>query len=391
VRIGYFSPTYPRVTGDGGIGTYIRALAESLIVKGHNAHVITTGASDAATVANGVPVRVVRRRYVPLVDRLLPGASASWRIGRTALELAKSERLDVVEFPNWEGLGVWFGLRRRVPLVVRLSTSSAETQAIDGLERSWTLDSDVAREKMQARLADALVTHSYAHRRTMAAELGMEESRISVVPLGVPVFSEFRRAEPLPGEQKVVFLGRLEKRKGVVDLLNAVPRVLAEMPNTRFVLIGPDRPHAPGERLHQAYFREEFDPRVVERVTFAGALNDEAVTEHLQTADVFVAPSLYESFGLIFIEAMRWGTPVIGTKVGGIPEIVSDMETGLLVDPGSPQGLSEGIIALLKDPERRRALGDAGRRHVEAHFSVDKMAANALTLYQDVVNVRDRK
>ena len=105
----------------------------------------------------------------------------------------------------------------------------------------------------------------------------------------------------------------------------------------------------------------------------------------LQTADLFVAPSLYESFGLVFLEAMRWGTPVIGTTAGGIPEIVEDGESGVLVPPSQPCQLARAIVGLLRNEDRRRRLGDAGRRRVETIFTVDRMAQRAAELYARTV------
>src|SRR5262249_7572591 len=135
-----------------------------------------------------------------------------------------------------------------------------------------------------------------------------------------------------------------------------------------------DRPHCPGGRTHAEFVQQELPLEVRSRITLAGRLSDAEVDCWLQKADVFVAPSLYESFGLIFIEAMRWGTPVVGTVAGGIPEIITDGKTGLLVPPSSPRDLTGAIVALLNDEDLRCRIGEAGRRHVEAHFSTERMA-----------------
>ena len=115
-------------------------------------------------------------------------------------------------------------------------------------------------------------------------------------------------------------------------------------------------------------------------------MSDAEVTRHLQSADVFVAPSLYESFGLVFLEAMRWGTPVIGTKAGGIPEIIKDGESGLLVPPGDHAELAAAIASLLNDRQKRLRLGESGRRRVEEEFSATTMAKRTLDFYSSVVN-----
>ena len=340
MKIGFFSSSYPGVTGEGGIGTYTRNLAHALAALGHGVHVLTPGEARPTVEDGPVSVHLCRDDYFPVADRLVPGAGASFRVGTAMARLVKRHGLDVVEFPNWGGVGLWYAARRPAPFVVRLYTSAAETNLIDGVASRRDAAWDVRRERWLSRSADALVTHSDAHRRQMAEELGIDAARIALIPLGIPLGDAFERPRNRSGELTVVYLGRMEKRKGTLDLFKAAPEVLRAVPEARFVLIGADRPHCPGGRTHARYLEEEFPPEVRSRIRLAGRLPDDEVDRLLRSADVFVAPSLYESFGLIFVEAMRWGTPVVGTRAGGIPEIVEDGESGLLVSPGNPAELA---------------------------------------------------
>lgn len=384
MRIGFFTPTYPGVSGDGGIGTYTRDLAHGLSRLGVRVHVVTP--ADGPAVEDGaVTVHPCWADHLPGIDRLIPGAGACWRVGRAVRRVAREKKLDLVEFPNWDGLGLTYQAIGPTATVVRLHTSARETQVIDGVPDTRRLRWDVRRERWQARRAAALVTHSAAHRTAMAAEIGVPEERIEVIPHGVPVFPDWVRASRPPGPPTVVFLGRMERRKGTLELLQAIPRVLDAVPDARFVLIGSDRPHCPGGRTHAAYLRDEFPDRVRDRVTLAGRLPEADVDRWLQTADVFVAPSLYESFGLVYPEAMRWATPVVGTTAGGIPEVVADGETGLLVPPGDAAALAAALVKLLHDEPLRSRLGAAGRAAVEARFSSDRMAADAMRFYERVI------
>lgn len=382
MKLGIFTPTYPGVSGAGGIGTYTRNLAHALSGLGHRVHVLTVGAAPD-TVADGpVTVRVTRDTYFPVVDRLVPGAGASCRVGAALAGMAWRHGLDVVEFPNWGGHGSGFALvRGRRPLVVRLHTSTLESQVIDGDARDRRAAWEVRHERLLCARADVLVTHSEAHRQAMSGELGVPAGRIALVPHGIPVRRDFVRPPRPADPPTVVYLGRLEKRKGTLDLLHALPAVVARVPDVRVVLIGRDRPHCPGGRTHRQYLDEELPPEVRRRVTFAGELPDAEVDRRLQTADVFVAPSLYESFGLIYLEAMRWGTPVIGTTAGGVPEIIGDGESGLLVPPSCPEKLSSALILLLQDEALRRRLGEAGRRRAETTFSIEECARRMAHLY----------
>lgn len=383
MRIGLYTPNYPGLTADGGIGTYTRALGYELCRLGHTIHVLTPG-DQADTTDGPVHVHFTRTDHLAGVDRVVPGAGACWRVARAMRRIVRTTGLDVVEFPNWEGLGLLFEQWSQVPVVVRLHTSSAETQRIDGVpDRRW-YRWNIRRERWQARLADALVTHSDAHRRVMVAETGLPADRIRLIPHGVETFPDFVRPPRPPGPPTVVYLGRLEHRKGTMDLLDAIPRVLRAVPDARFVVIGADRPHAPGGRLHAEYVAG-LPLMIRERITLTGPLPAGEVDRWLQTADLFVAPSRYESFGLIFLEAMRWATPVVGTTAGGIPEVVEDGVTGVLVRPGAAGELAHAITGLLNDPTRRAALGAAGRRRVESEFTVERMARRVAELYAEVV------
>src|SRR5262249_6393480 len=100
---------------------------------------------------------------------------------------------------------------------------------------------------------------------------------------------------------------------------------------------------------------------------------------------VFVAPSRYESFGLVYLEAMRQGKPVVGTRAGGVPEVVEDGRTGLLVPPESPEPLAEAPARLGEDADLRRAFGAAGRARFEAEFTLGRCARRTEQFYREVL------
>jgi glycogen(starch) synthase len=381
MQIGICTDGYSGAVANGGIATYTRELAHGLCSLGHHVHVLTAGHPDSAVRDGPVWVHSTRADYFPVVERLLPGSGTCYHIGTSMRRLVDQHRLDVVEFPNHDGTGLWYSFKRPVPLVVRLHTSALESGHIDGTLGSRAVRWDVRRERWLSLSADTLVTHSQAHRHQMANELAIDSQRIAVVPHGISVNRSFRRLPHQGADLHVVFLGRMEHRKGTIDLLRAAPEVLREVPEARFTLIGADRAHCPGSRTHAQYLEDEVPAEFRSRITLAGRLPGAEVDRWLQTADLFVAPSLYESFGLVFLEAMRWGTPVIGTTAGGIPEIVEDGESGVLVPPSNPGDLARAIVGLLRNEDRRRQIGEAGRRRVETFFTVDRMAKEAAELY----------
>ncbi|HMO34621.1 MAG TPA: glycosyltransferase family 4 protein [Gemmatales bacterium] len=394
MRLGIYTPNYPGISGEGGIGSYTRTLAETLTALGHTVHVLTVGTGETRIIQN-VAVHQVDLRHFPLVDRFWPGFGYCWYLAQKLRRMVREYQLELVELPNWEGLGIFYQQSRLTPTVVRLHTSSWETQQIDQLPATRLLQADVSRELQQARQADLLLTHSFAHRQRMAEELNCSCESITVIPHGVKVYPEYRRPPREPGPLKLLFLSRLEKRKGVQELLLAFPAILEKHPGAVLTLIGHDREHAPaGEnatgRTFAQWFSEEFPKSLQAHVHFLGWQPEEVIRHHLQTSDIFIVPSRYESFGLIYPEAMRWGIPVIGCRVGGVPELIRDGETGILIDPQSPDQIFQAVDRLLANDELRFRMGEAGKLHVERNFSAENMAGQVSNCYTRLLRQTDQ-
>ena len=187
-----------------------------------------------------------------------------------------------------------------------------------------------------------------------------------------------------------MFVGRLEKRKGILDLFNAIPQVLRQLPDTRFVIAGADNSMHDGfagqtGMDYPTYFASRY-AAFASNVQFTGEINDAQLQTLYQACDVFVAPSLYESFGLVYLEAMNYAKPVVGCRAGGVPEVVEDGVTGVLVEPESPAALAEALISVLRSPDRMRAMGLAGRAQVLDRFSYLQMAHNFASVYRRVID-----
>jgi glycosyltransferase involved in cell wall biosynthesis len=124
---------------------------------------------------------------------------------------------------------------------------------------------------------------------------------------------------------------------------------------------------------------------ISERVHFLGWREDAGAL--MAQLEIFVAPSLWEGFGLVFLEAMAQACPVIASRVSSIPEVVEDGVTGLLVPPNDAASLAEAIQSLLDDPSRAQAMGTAGRARLQTHFSEQKMIEQTAALYRNVIQL----
>lgn len=183
--------------------------------------------------------------------------------------------------------------------------------------------------------------------------------RFSVLPNGVepPRFERLKRSPDKP--INILFVGRVDDaRKGFATLVEAISYVLAVCTQQIILTVVGEISQTTSTLLVQ-----EFG----DKVRVLGSVSEEILEREYAGADIFVMPSLYEGFGMPFIEAMRYAIPIIGTAVGGIPEVVTE-ETGILVPPQNPEALSHAIIELLENPERRWRMGIAGLKKSKSFY-----------------------
>ena len=129
-------------------------------------------------------------------------------------------------------------------------------------------------------------------------------------------------------------------------------------------------------------------PDLLDRVKFHPAITEERKKELLRGCHVMVAPSHYESFGMMYVEAMAFGRATIGCPVGGVPEIVQDGQTGLLVKPDDERALAKAILSLAADPQRCAAMGRAGYERFRERFTLERTAREMLAFYESVLENR---
>ena len=184
------------------------------------------------------------------------------------------------------------------------------------------------------------------------------------------------------GRPYVIFVGRITRQKGVPVLLRAASGLI---PEAQLVLLAgaADTP----EQL--AEVTELVDGLRANRsgvFWIPEMLPKPEVIQLLSHATVFAIPSIYEPLGIVNLEAMACGTAVVGSRIGGIPEVVADGETGLLVPPGEPEPLAEALNTLLRDPDRAAAMGQAGRKRAVSEFGWPAIAAQTADLYAELAH-----
>ena len=239
-------------------------------------------------------------------------------------------------------------------------------------------------ERALGMKTDRLITLTSRGREEHAALKILPAERIVSIHSGIHL-EEFRDYPPLsathptlekiPEGPRVAVLARLVPIKGHRYLLEAVPKVIREVPQARFLLIG-DGP------LRGSLEKQCRSLGVGSSVFFLG--HQEKILSLISGIDLLVLPSLNEGMGRVLLEAQAMGKPVIGTRVGGIPDVIREGETGFVVPPKDPPALAEAILSLLKDPEKRRRMGEAARKWVDGKFSVEEMVRKIEKLYEEI-------
>jgi D-inositol-3-phosphate glycosyltransferase len=389
----------------GGMNVYVRDLTRALIRRGHRVDVYTRAQDPELPIVRqelGAGARVI---YVPagpehpyhknLVYDHLPEFVAGVR----ARAEAEGITYDVLHSHYWLSGAVAQSLRRAwdVPVVHMFHTLGEMKNTV--AQRSADLETArrIVVEKEIVEFADALVAATPAERRQLIELYDADPDRIHVISPGVdtglfcPIPPEQARAHIAlcPERRIIMFVGRIEPLKGIDNLLRAIARVLERRPELRahicVPIIGgdPNRIREDDEMIRLQTLREELN--IEDVVLFLGAKDQDLLPYYYSAADVVVMPSDYESFGMVALEAMACGTPVIASDVGGLAFLIKDERTGYRVPARDPEALATKIARLLTDEGLRRRIGHWAACWAESYAWM-RIAREIEALYQEVVS-----
>lgn len=345
----------PPITFGGGIPAHIWHLAREIKKSGNEPHIITSvGSSDEIPIhAVGCPFKkTFYTMYFP-----------------TASLIHTLRRYDLLHVHD------------RYSFLPQILTRKLRGTPLVYTNHFWNWFGSGSRDRIRRLLelqaykkADRCITVSEGMKRRIVEE-GVEEGRLTVIPNGVDI-GLYLPKKGVEEEGKIVAIGRIEPEKGFDVLIRAVNLVLQERDCTTYI-IGAGSMEGELKRLARRLSVEN-------QVIFTGRLPPEEVVKHLQSASIFALPSRKESFGMVYIEAMACGRPVIGTKTIGPEEVIND-ECGFLVPVDDVQALADKISFLLGDKKQRKKMGSAGRKIVEREYSWDIVGRRILKVYSEVL------
>ena len=392
MKICLVSQEYPPETAHGGIGTQTYLKAHGLAARGHQLTVISRSCDDQRHVYKDAAVEVIR---VPGMEHLLEIGTevADWLTYsvQVAVELgalASQGGIDLIDVPEWACEGYAYLINRRdekrVPVIIQLHGPLVLfAQAI-----GWpALDSEFYRigrsmEDACLRLADARLSSSECSAQWCAREYGLSREDIRIWHAGVDttLFSpnpSLRHSRPT-----IVFVGRVTRDKGVALLVRAAIRLADEVPGLHLSILG----RGDDALIHQMQ-QEAKAAGCDQLLEFGGFIDRQTLPARLRVAHVFAGPSAYEPGpGLVYLEAMACGLPVVACQSAGATEVIQDGQTGLLVPPGDGDALTEALRRLLTQEDLRQTMGRQARQYVESKAESRLCIEQLEQFYQEVLS-----
>ena len=338
-----------------GLTEHVHFLTTALRERGHHVEILTTSFGKDGPPVAGV-TRFGRARLVPL-NKSYSTVPFGWRMSGQVKRYLAGHDFDILHLHGTypPDISFWAMKHARVPSIVTFHTVGfgeyrVGAAALRVLMRRWN-------NKLGGRIAESEAALRFQSK--------FFPGEYRLIPPGVDVARFHPGVEALPelasdGRPVILFVGRLDARKGLSVLLDAFARVLAAGTRARLVVAGK------GPMLPECRERA-VELGIADSVLFAGFVPADMLPRYYASADAYCSPALGgEAYGIVLLEAMAAGAPVIASDIPGYNEVVRDGATGVLVPPGSEEALAETINGLLSDEGRRRALSIAGRTQAES-------------------------
>ncbi|MCM8773920.1 MAG: glycosyltransferase family 4 protein [Candidatus Omnitrophica bacterium] len=370
------------------MGIYVYEMSRALVRAGHNVYIITkTEDVPVDYIDEGVRVFRVRPKRIKIWDTLrleigglLERLEYSLAVSEKIRQILKFYPIDIVESIEARAEGFWYYLFKNTPpLVIKLHTP-------EGIIFKWNKTPHSLDVKLMTKLeefwlmrAKKLIGVTFAINELMKHLYGVDSIPVIYNPLDVNRFNKSNNSSVSEAKRdiNILYVGRLEFRKGVHILVRAIPKVLERIPHAKFSFIGDDC----GMRWYLEKKIDEF--RIQKYVNFISHISREKLIDFYLRATVCVIPSLWENFPYSCLEPMALGRAVIAADVGGIKEIIEDGINGILFKAGSNLDLADRIISLCLDDGLREKIESNSKKRIEFLCNPEKIVLETIKLYEN--------
>lgn len=394
MKIAFLSPSWPY--GQNGIVSYTRSISRALHDLGAEISILTFHASGSLGYETVVPLEMAKPSFLSRLagsfrrraGHELPGDSPVGRaIADAVRDLAKRGRIDLLETEESFGWGGYVTETTSVPVVVRLHGPYFLTGVYDEAP-GVTLDARRLRDEGRAfARVMAITAPSRQVLEAMRAHYGLaREARVIPNPIAIDDSQAAWSLEHCDRDA-ILFVGRTDNRKGGDLVIRAFAELARSRPRLKLHFVGPDKGFIdsnPGEAIGD-YLARTVEPGIRERIIVHGALDPADIAKLRMAARVTVMASRYENFPMAALEALAVGCPLVTTGAGGIPELVTDEETGLICDGDVAGDMAGKLARLLDDDTLSVRLGRAGRQACIDRFHPMIVAREMLTVYASLL------
>ena len=384
MNICIISSEYPPETGWGGIGTYTYNMAHAFADSGHEVHVIAQAVGAARDYADGmVNMHRIKPKSVP--SPYLSGALHSLMYSFQVYRKIKSIdcKFDIVEAAEWGAEGFVQSFSNKPPLITRLHTPLFLIKQLLNQKMGAAAKTMDFLERTQTRNSYAITSPTAALAKEVSSYWDIDPSRIKVIPNGIDT-EKIRSMEIKQNSldsDYLLYIGRLEPRKGVHILARALPGVFKQYPDLKMVFIGKDMAYGSGTMKE---FILDVNREYQENIIFTGFVSDDEKYSLIKHCKLVVLPSLWENFPYTCLESMALGKAIIATMGSGYDEIIEAGRSGFLVEAGSYKALQEKLIECLDGENRLRLIENNTQKRVE-NFGIKKVSKKMVGHYLQVI------
>lgn len=393
------SREFPPDTAFGGIATYSLDTARILQSHGHRVTVFSQSLTHTHhIVIDGLPVYKIKipRLLSNYRHQFLPFFIVAYNlmIFRYVWREHIRQRFDVIDVPDHLAEGLFTLFLPDVPVVTRLHTpySLLVEMGLNNYPKDLSFWLIKQFEQAALRRSDMLYapTRDLVQRCDELLGIGNIKAEIFGYPLDLNLFSPAQKSVS-SDRVRILFLGRLEQRKGIETIAFAFPLVFAKYPNVSLTLVGSDTPNIPGFSSSRKFLETHFSQAgCLDAVTFVNNVPLQKLPEIFHAHDIVWVPSLYDNFPLVCLEAMACGKSVVVSDAGGLPEMVEHEKTGLVFKRGDAEDLAQQTMRFLADPDLRTKLGTNARLFCEQAYHDEVIYQKNMLLYQSALQARKK-